>query len=493
LHCAAKGNDTVIVSLLIAKGLDVNARGSAGSRPLMEAAGHGNLAMVRLLLKNGAEVNVASDEGKEANSKHGILGIGKLTPLHRAAAYGSPDVIRALLDAGADVNAKDLRGMTPLMLAVASEKQNTEVVRLLLARGAGPEVKSAGGEVAGDWAKRFGDPSVVALLPNSPAGEDRPNTSLTLANETRDPRQAVGKAVALLQTSSFEFFKQSGCVSCHHQYLSAMAVRAARDRGLAVDERGWAEQMRAARFASDGGRERLLQRIDAPGSPEGTSYALFGMAASNYAPDQTTDALVFSLAAEQNLDGSWSLVGGLAVGLARPPIEDQDIARTAMALRSLQLYGPPGRKAELQGRIEKAGRWLLKAKPRTTEEQNMQLLGLKWAGAEQQVIEKLAQALRSAQRGDGGWGQNSNLLSDAYATGQALYALHEAAGLSAQDVAYQRGVRYLLTTQLDDGSWHVRSRAPKFQPYFESGFPHGQDQWISSAATAWASMALWLP
>jgi len=54
-------------------------------------------------------------------------------------------------------------------------------------------------------------------------------------------------------------------------------------------------------------------------------------------------------------------------------------------------------------------------------------------------------------------------------------------------------VRYLLTTQLDDGSWHVRSRAPKFQPYFESGFPHGQDQWISSAATAWASMALSLP
>jgi N-acyl-D-amino-acid deacylase len=36
----------------------------------------------------------------------------------------------------------------------------------------------------------------------------------------------------------------------------------------------------------------------------------------------------------------------------------------------------------------------------------------------------------------------------------------------------------------------VISRAVKFQPYFESGFPHGHDQWISSAGTAWAAMAL---
>jgi len=36
----------------------------------------------------------------------------------------------------------------------------------------------------------------------------------------------------------------------------------------------------------------------------------------------------------------------------------------------------------------------------------------------------------------------------------------------------------------------VRSRAIPFQPYFEGGFPHGPDQWISAAATNWAVMAL---
>jgi hypothetical protein len=41
-----------------------------------------------------------------------------------------------------------------------------------------------------------------------------------------------------------------------------------------------------------------------------------------------------------------------------------------------------------------------------------------------------------------------------------------------------------------NGSWHVHSRAVKFQPYFQSGFPFDHDQWISAVATAWATMAL---
>jgi squalene cyclase len=58
------------------------------------------------------------------------------------------------------------------------------------------------------------------------------------------------------------------------------------------------------------------------------------------------------------------------------------------------------------------------------------------------------------------------------------------------DPSYQKAVKYLLNTQRADGSWYVRSRSPKFQPYFESGFPYGHDQWISSMATGWATAAL---
>ena len=81
------------------------------------------------------------------------------------------------------------------------------------------------------------------------------------------------------------------------------------------------------------------------------------------------------------------------------------------------------------------------------------------------------------------------MASDAYATGQALYALH-VSGTSPESGVYEKGVAYLLRTQLEDGTWFVRSRAFGFQPYFESGFPHGTDQFISASATAWAAIAL---
>jgi squalene cyclase len=101
-----------------------------------------------------------------------------------------------------------------------------------------------------------------------------------------------------------------------------------------------------------------------------------------------------------------------------------------------------------------------------------------------------AEELAKSQRDDGGWGQTDEMASDAYATGTALFALHRAGGLAVSDPAYQRGVAFLVRTQLEDGSWLVLSRSRPFQTYFESGFPHGKDQFISMAATGWATAAL---
>jgi N-acyl-D-amino-acid deacylase len=81
------------------------------------------------------------------------------------------------------------------------------------------------------------------------------------------------------------------------------------------------------------------------------------------------------------------------------------------------------------------------------------------------------------------------MASDAYATGQALYALYTA-GVPVVSAAYQKGVAFLLRSQLEDGTWFVRSRAFAFQPYFDAGFPHGTNQFISAAATSWAVVAL---
>jgi hypothetical protein len=70
-------------------------------------------------------------------------------------------------------------------------------------------------------------------------------------------------------------------------------------------------------------------------------------------------------------------------------------------------------------------------------------------------------------------------------------ALHTA-GVQVSDAAYTRGIKWLLSHQQEDGSWWVQTRALAFQPSFDAGFPHAHDQWISSAATNWAAMALTL-
>jgi hypothetical protein len=98
--------------------------------------------------------------------------------------------------------------------------------------------------------------------------------------------------------------------------------------------------------------------------------------------------------------------------------------------------------------------------------------------------------LLGEQDAEGGWGQKRGMTPDAYATGSVLVALHEAGELSSQDSAWLRGLGYLLRTQKPDGSWHVVSRAKPLQEYFESGFPHGKDQFISAFATGWAAEAL---
>ena len=120
----------------------------------------------------------------------------------------------------------------------------------------------------------------------------------------------------------------------------------------------------------------------------------------------------------------------------------------------------------------------------------MQLLGLGWADADVNIIRKTALALLAEQRPDGGWAQIPGVESDAYATGQAMVALMTAGAVSAANPAWHRGTAFLLRTQLDDGSWLVRSRSFPFQPYKESGFPHGKNQWISAAGTSWAAWAL---
>jgi hypothetical protein len=296
---------------------------------------------------------------------------------------------------------------------------------------------------------------------------------------------SVQVATALLERTSAEFFKQSGCVGCHHQPMAIMAASAARSAGVTVDETSAHELVKMIESEMTGGQETLMQRFDPGGLADGEGYFLQALAASRYPASAITDTVARHIAALQHRQGNWH-VGDAS----RSPIQEGDIARTARSLRALQLYGPPALKPEFEKRIGRARDWLRDAKPATNDDRVMQLVGLYWAGAGQDKVRSLGRDLINIQGADYGWSQNPNLASDAFATGESLWALREAGVLKPSDPVYQQGVQYLLNTQEEDGSWHVRSRAPKFQPYFQSGFPYEHDQWISSAATGWAVMAL---
>jgi hypothetical protein len=252
-----------------------------------------------------------------------------------------------------------------------------------------------------------------------------------------------------------------------------------------VDEALAREQIGMMTSQATAMRELVLEGID-EGTPDIVLNLLEGLAAAGYRPGILTHGIVADLASLQHSDGSWR--GG--IGISRAPMQEGDISRTARVAHMLEGFGIPACRAEFEDRIARARAWLLLAKPRTTDDAAMLLLGLSWTGAGRTPIRSAADLLIAQQREDGGWAGNPNLASDAFAAGEVLYALRESGSLTASNPAHRRGVQYLLQRQYPDGSWDVRSRAVKAQPYFQSGFPFNHDQWISAAATAWASMAV---
>jgi squalene cyclase len=298
-----------------------------------------------------------------------------------------------------------------------------------------------------------------------------------------DVRASVEKALPLLQKASPAFWKTTGCISCHHNVLPSMAVTTAHDRGFAGDEVAAKDMLKVTANYLQNRTERILQGLTPPGAEDTMSYVLFALAAAHFPGNAGTEAGVRYLKIRQAEDGRW------IIRAHRPPLESSSISLTAVTIRVLQAFAPPGQRAQYAERIARAAQWLDRAEARNTEEVTFRILGLVWADASPASMAPAALSLARAQRADGGWSQLPTLESDAYATGQALVAL-QATGMKTTDEVYERGAAFLLKTQLADGSWFVKSRVETFQPYFESGFPHGHDQWISAAGTSWAITAL---
>ncbi len=494
LVIAASGlGSNAVIKLLLDHGANPSVKPSDGSAPLILALPSLDVDLLRMFLKPGVDlrpfplpaavreqcaacVDLLLPSASRANLTNALT---------VAVRLGDNVAVKKLLDRGADISTADGRGDTVLMLAAASETAPVDVVKMLLERGANISAKNSIGETALDLAKQQGTTPVVDLLVKAGAKEESaPASTPVKPKPASSIRAAVGRSLPLLQRADVDFFSKSGCMSCHNNSLAAMTVSAARKNGFRVDEKIARTQLRIVGDYLESWRERVLEGDAIPGRHDTISYILLGMAAENYAPDAATDAMARYVKSRQSADGRW------VISAMRPPQEASDIEITAVSLRALQVYAPRSQRARYHRAVQLGAAWLAKAEPRTNEDRTFQLLGLHWVGSEKEITRKAARDLVAEQRPDGGWAQLPSLSSDAYATGQSLVALRESGALAATDPVYKRGVQFLLNTQLEDGSWYVKTRTIPIQPHFDSGFPHGRHQFISAAATNWATTAL---
>ena len=527
-------DDVEKTKLLVRRGADVNARSADGRTPLMIASAwpggtaaarvlleHGanpgvkgpsrfgevtpfllsfqsdDAAMHRLLLERGAEpktLNAAAlslalrgecEECVTTAFKHLDADAVTAAILNDAPPRGIGAGVVRLLSAGADPNARDVDGRTVLMRVVASDELDEAPVKALIERGADVNARSPSGETALALAKLRGDTPVARLLIAAGARDTAaPAAAPSNFSPADAPRAAVERSLPLLQKADELWTKKSGCVSCHHNSVAAMAVGAARANGIPVNETIARQQQIEAAANLERWRDRIMQGMSIGGFAATISYLMVGVGMTEYPPDAATDAMARYLATLQRSDGSWPHVS------QRPPIESSHIQVTALSMRALQMYAPAPHRAKYQKAIDRGAAWIARATAVITEDHVFKLFGLHWSGAAPDAIVASARPLLAEQRADGGWAQLQTLESDAYATGQALVALAQSGAVAVTDPPYVRGMQFLLKTQFADGSWYVRSRALPIQPYFESGFPFGRDQFISAAATNWATTAL---
>jgi hypothetical protein len=313
------------------------------------------------------------------------------------------------------------------------------------------------------------------------SAEEKSPASLTSAqtaiSTTPNPGvyEAATRAVRLIERTSANFLTTRACFTCHTQTLSVMVLRDARKVGIEIDEANFKRQYERA-FEVHGSLGGV--RTDTVG------YALWALDIGQHAPDDKTEAMVEYVLNYQKDLGSWKIT------VDRPPAEASNFTTNYVALRGLNRYGNAQQREAIASRITAVKQWLESASAADTEDQVFRLRLARELNLPSDKVDRFVQQLLSEQDADGGWVQKSGMKPDAYATGSALVALHEAGGLSCEHPAWRRGLGYLLRTQKLDGSWHVESRAKPLQEYFESGFPHGKDQFISAFATGWAAEAL---
>jgi squalene cyclase len=298
-----------------------------------------------------------------------------------------------------------------------------------------------------------------------------------------DVDATIKRALSFLAKDTLAWKKEHNCASCHHASLVIVAFREAKQFDYAVDEPVLAELTKWMANSGDG-KFTMARPASAPkaASPKAIYFALALNADSK--PDAESQkglkALFGTIKSEQTENGSWS-----AWPETRPPLfGSSDESLTALATLAILPMADAG-DADAKAVRDRAVKWLSETKS-DDDPQSVALRLILWIKLQRPAKEwtPLVHRIKERQNKDGGWSQTKEMASDAWATGQALYALAHA-GVKSDDDVVSRGRAFLVKTQSDDGSWPMESRPTKPGAKGASNLIP-----ITGAGAAWAVLGL---
>src|SRR5687768_8666504 len=167
-------------------------------------------------------------------------------------------------------------------------------------------------------------------------------------------REAATRGLAAIQKAQANWFTsyKQVCASCHHQYQPALAYRAARERGVPVDETiARADAVKAFTFA-DIDRAIQYQYVIEPSVDD--AYRMIAAHAAGVAPNLGAAIYARLLISRQNADGTWD---GFH---QRPPSSYSRFTMTTLGLRAVQLYRHASQTAAADAAIARARGYLEK-------------------------------------------------------------------------------------------------------------------------------------
>lgn len=314
------------------------------------------------------------------------------------------------------------------------------------------------------------------------------NTPAKGSSTVTQARQMAERGLEFMQKDAAEWRATRKCASCHQGTMTVWALAEAKSQGYAIPATALAD-------ATSWHKERLadLEKPRAP-SPSlsvlNTAALYLGLIAASVphqdaVPPADVQRIVDHLRRFQEADGAW-LWSPMPTKNRPPPVFESDQLATVLADVVVGVSDPADaeQKSALRESRERATAWLDKNSPaETIQVQAFRLLRDVRAGRPRKEVNARIERLLGMQNKDGGWSPESDVPSDAYATGQALYFL-SSAGVKPERAEVRQAVEFLARNQEPNGSWFVAPRAHPGEKPFSNPSP------ISYYGSAWATMAL---